>query len=152
MKQNKMENIKLTHACIELKTMDQLDDLLKNKKNLIFIDCYADWCVPCKAFAPTFEKAASTLGETYDQKKYATENVYFCKLDITDWEFESFCEKNEITKIPIVLVLRGTKTIKIKVSEFNESLAKFMECLKKDEHPQLCHINNTSTMTETEKN
>lgn len=35
----------------------------KTKGKVFIIDFYADWCPPCKAFAPTFEKVASKLNK-----------------------------------------------------------------------------------------
>ena len=45
---------KLTAAEFQEKVLDA--------KSPVLVDFYADWCVPCKMFAPVFEAVAEELG------------------------------------------------------------------------------------------
>ena len=47
----------------------------KGKKPCV-IDFYADWCRPCRIFAPTFEKMAEKYG---DKMNFYKVNVDYCK-------------------------------------------------------------------------
>jgi thioredoxin 1 len=62
------------------KIIDLNDDNFQKEvvqcKTPVIVDCYADWCGPCKMFAPTFDKVA----EAYAGK------VKFCKLNIDNAE------------------------------------------------------------------
>ncbi len=40
----------------------------------VLLDCYADWCGPCKAMAPLFDEMAEKYGD----------RVKFCKINIDD--------------------------------------------------------------------
>jgi thioredoxin 1 len=53
-------------------TKENFDSLLKDNE-IVFIDFWAEWCGPCKAFAPVFEEAA---------KKH--EDIAFIKVDTED--------------------------------------------------------------------
>ena len=71
-------------------TKDNLDPLLK-KNGLAAVDCWANWCGPCRALAPMFERLAT---------KYRGK-MLFGKMD---------CDKNpelvkrfEIMAIPTIL-------------------------------------------------
>ena len=43
-------------------THDQLEKALDDNE-IVLIDFYADWCGPCKAFAPVFEEASEKYPE-----------------------------------------------------------------------------------------
>lgn len=60
------------------------------------IDCYAQWCGPCKALANTF-KAVS------EDEKFS--GVEFKKVDIETDEGEEYVEKFMIRGVPTVLFL-----------------------------------------------
>jgi len=56
-----------------LSTIDVTDDTFQDtvtQDGIVFVDAWADWCGPCKQFAPTYEKAS---------EKHT--DVTFAKLD-----------------------------------------------------------------------
>ena len=50
-------------------TEDTFTDTIENN-DIVIVDAWADWCGPCKAFAPTFEAASDKH-----------EDITFAKLD-----------------------------------------------------------------------
>ena len=83
----------------EQKTVSTLELNDKNfeetlaKGGILFIDFWAQWCGPCRAFAPVFEQAA---------KKHA--DVIFAKVN-TD-EQQGLAQAFEIQAIPTLAVFR----------------------------------------------
>lgn len=64
-----------------------------NKGGILFIDFWAAWCGPCRAFAPTFEAASD---------KHA--DIVFAKVD-TDKE-QGLAAAFEIRSIPTLAIFR----------------------------------------------
>lgn len=62
-------------------------------EGITFVDFWADWCMPCRAFAPVFEKAAD-----------AHPDVRFGKVD-TEAE-RSLAGAAEISAIPTLMAFR----------------------------------------------
>ena len=60
------------------------------------IDCYAQWCGPCKALA-------NTIKELSENAKYSS--VEFEKVDIETDEGEEYVEKYKIRGVPTVLFM-----------------------------------------------
>jgi thioredoxin 1 len=73
-------------------TEQNFEDTLK-KGGILFIDFWAEWCGPCKAFAPTFEKASE-----------AHADITFAKVN-TD-EQQGLAQAFEIQAIPTLAVFR----------------------------------------------
>ena len=63
------------------------------KGGITFVDFWAEWCGPCKAFAPVFENAAERYPE-----------IHFAKVD-TDAEQELAAAAN-ISAIPTLMAFR----------------------------------------------
>ncbi len=51
-------------------TKDNLNEIIDNNK-IVIVDFWAEWCGPCKSFAPTFEAAA----EDHDDIVFAKVNT-----------------------------------------------------------------------------
>jgi len=54
-------------------TSETLDRFVKSKK-LALIDCWAEWCMPCRRLSPILAKLATEMGD----------QVAFGKLDVDD--------------------------------------------------------------------
>lgn len=78
-------------ATIEL-TQDNLNDTI-GKNDIVLVDFWAEWCGPCKQFAPVFEEAS----EKYD-------NVVFGKVDTEDQQ--QLAAAAGITSIPTLMAFR----------------------------------------------
>ncbi len=61
--------------------------------NIVIVDWWADWCGPCKAFAPTFEK-----------KSEEHPDIVFAKID-TEQE-QQLSAMAQITSIPTLMIFR----------------------------------------------
>lgn len=76
----------MTTRVIHIEDEKQFDELLENK-GLVIVDFYADWCGPCKRFAPTFAKMST---------KYT--DVHFAKVNVD--ECEEVAKRCEVTAMP----------------------------------------------------
>ncbi|GAA2905417.1 thioredoxin [Microbacterium keratanolyticum] len=74
-------------------TADTLNDTI-DQNDIVLLDFWAEWCGPCRAFGPVFEKAAE-----------ANSDIVFGKID-TEVERE-LAAGFRITSIPTLMVFRG---------------------------------------------
>jgi thioredoxin 1 len=63
------------------------------KGGILFIDFWAEWCGPCRAFAPVFEKASTTHAD-----------ITFAKVNTE--EQQGLAQAFEIQAIPTLAVFR----------------------------------------------
>ena len=99
----KEENImvqKLTAAEFQEKVLDA--------KSPVLVDFYADWCVPCKMFAPVFEAVAEELGG----------EMIFGKLNID--ENMEIAENYQVSHIPTLILFKDGKVL----NRISQSLTK----------------------------
>jgi thioredoxin 1 len=73
-------------------TKDNFQDTIVNN-GMVIIDWWADWCGPCKAFAPTFE----TKSEEH-------KDIVFAKVDTE--ANQDLSQMAQITSIPTLMVFR----------------------------------------------
>lgn len=87
-------------------TESQFRETLEKAKVPVVADFYADWCGPCRAFGPIFEKAAKNLAPDFS----------LCKVNID--EANSLCEEVGVRVVPTVMVFKDTKVIAINEGGF----------------------------------
>jgi thioredoxin 1 len=63
------------------------------------VDFYADWCGPCKSFAPTFEKVSNEV-----------QGVTFGKVNVD--QNRSIMNKFGIQSIPTIILIKDGKEVK----------------------------------------
>jgi len=72
-------------------TLETHDDTVKD--GIVLIDFWADWCGPCKQFAPVFEQASDKHGD-----------ITFTKVDTEDQQ--QLAARYGITSIPTLVAYR----------------------------------------------
>lgn len=95
MEVEKAKVIKISQSEFVKKIFDYKDANAVYKGKLpIVVDCYADWCGPCRRLAPTIEE----LAEQYDGQ------VVFYKINVD--EAKEMSRMLEISSIPTVLYIK----------------------------------------------
>ena len=89
------------------------------KKGLVFIDFFAEWCMPCLMMAPVLDELSEKLGE----------KVKFGKVNVG--ENESLARKFNVSSIPNFVLLKDGKPVEQFVGamsgeELEKRLEKFM--------------------------
>ena len=83
-----------------------------NSEKLVLVDCYADWCMPCKMLKPTIEKLSESESTRLD--------VY--ALDISD-NPEAAAQYN-VRSIPTLLWFKGGNLVATDVGMKQEAYLK----------------------------
>ena len=65
----------------------------------VIVDFFADWCAPCKMFAPIFEKTSEKLSDT----------AVFAKLNVD--ECNEIALKYSVMSIPTVILFKGGQEV-----------------------------------------
>ena len=90
---------------IEIKE-DEFEDRIKNAKTgKVLVDCYADWCGPCKMLSPIVDAVAEE-----------TENCEFYKINVDG--AGRIAEKYGIMSIPTLLLFKNNELV-------NQSMKKY---------------------------
>ena len=86
---------------VDILTLDDgnIDDSIKNGSLPVFIDLWAEWCVPCRKVEPIIKE----LAEEYQGK------MVFSKLNID--ENLQTANKYQIMSIPMFLILNNDLTV-----------------------------------------
>ncbi|MHA1149721.1 MAG: thioredoxin family protein [Promethearchaeota archaeon] len=89
------------HEIIHLRSIKQFNELLNKYKNkVIVIDCWTEWCGPCKMYGPIFEQV---------YKEYLDNDVIFIKVNID--ELQGFAQHFRIMSIPTTIVIKNKEII-----------------------------------------
>ena len=80
-------------------TSDTFENEVLKSELPVLLDCYADWCGPCKMMSPVVDKMA----ELFDGK------MKFCKLNV-DEEME-LAQRYGISSIPCLMVFKNGQVV-----------------------------------------
>ena len=83
-------------------TLLSLEQLVESENRLIVVDCYAEWCGPCKKIAPEI----SLLSDKY---KNNNNGILVLMLDVD--ECDDIAAKYEIKSLPTILYFKHGKLI-----------------------------------------
>ncbi|MFW9959305.1 MAG: thioredoxin family protein [Candidatus Odinarchaeota archaeon] len=86
-------------------TPEYVEETMKKTK-LLFVDCWAAWCGPCRALSPILEEL--------EQKYSNSPDIGFLKVN-TD-EHQVYAIKNHIMGIPCVLIFFNGEAAKLKIT------------------------------------
>lgn len=96
-------------------SQNEFDGKIKSANNKVLVDCYAEWCGPCKMLSPIIDQLAEE-----------TDNVDFYKLNVD--ESEEITERFGIMSIPTLLLFENGNLKDTMVGfKSKEELIKFIE-------------------------
>jgi thioredoxin 1 len=100
-KAQEMMNAKsLPNEIVHLRTLEEYSNIVEDHPETeIIIDFSAEWCGPCKMYAPIFKK----LQEEYK------DDFIFAKVDVD--ENPAMARKYAITGVPTTLILKNNELI-----------------------------------------
>ncbi len=78
---------------------DELERIVSENK-VVFVDCFATWCHPCKILGPVLEKL---------DEKYAPSGFKVVKIDVD--KNQQFSMENRISGVPSILVYRDGQRV-----------------------------------------
>lgn len=80
-------------------SVKEFNSLTQDITSPIVVDCYADWCMPCRYSSPQFEALS---------KKYP--NARFVKVNVD--EQPKIAQAFQVTGVPSFFILSGKKIVK----------------------------------------
>ena len=92
-------NIRESSFMVDDISSDDLTKIIEDNK-VVFVDCHAVWCGPCKTLGPILEEL---------NDKYAPKGLKVVKIDVD--HNREFSMENQITGVPSVLVYSEGKRV-----------------------------------------
>ena len=86
---------------------EEMQQIIKTKN--VIIDFSADWCGPCKMFAPIYEKASNSVNE-----------VLWLKVNIEDYNGANVREVFNFQSIPTLIYFKNGKEYKRHTGVMNQ--------------------------------
>lgn len=83
---------------VELKAVEDWQNIIVGAKEPIIVDLYAEWCDPCKKLAPRLEKRVREAG-----------NVKLVKVDID--KFPQIAQALQVKSVPTVYLIYGNQAV-----------------------------------------
>ena len=82
---------------VEKVNTEKFKELIKDNSQPLVVDCYADWCMPCKMSSPAFAK----MGDKYKDR------ARFIKVNVD--EEPSVSHAFNIRGVPSFVIMEGNK-------------------------------------------
>ena len=79
-------------------TEEEFNEIVSNGHDLVVVDFFADWCMPCLMMAPIIEDLAKNMN-----------NVKFVQINVDD--NEEISRKYEIRSIPTLIFFKKGKMV-----------------------------------------
>ncbi len=100
----------ISKPLLYLESIKEFDGLIKENHNkMIIVNFWANWCGPCKEFAPFLEK----IRQDYDNHQ----NVIFAKVDIG--KEKMIPHRCKISSIPTLIIIKNGKYVFKNVGPMN---------------------------------
>lgn len=99
---------------MEIENAEQFQQKVINSEGTVFIDFYAEWCMPCKMMGPVIEELAKEHNE-----------VKFVKINVD--ENEDLAMKYNVISIPTMIVMKNGEVSKtfVGVTSKNDIVKEF---------------------------
>ena len=93
----------------------EFKEIIKNSNKKVLIDCYADWCGPCKMLSPIIDELANDIND-----------CEFYKLNVDN--AENISREYGIMSIPTILIFENNKEVARTIGlKSKEELKKYLE-------------------------
>ena len=83
-------------------TSENFEEIVGKKGTIALVDFYADWCGPCKMFAPVFEETSNEITD-----------VVFAKVNVDNEEILAM--RYDVMSIPTVVLFKDGEPIRTNV-------------------------------------